>query len=361
MVIAVDIRDPLQAKDLVFKGFITETLRRIAVKNPGHHFVFIVDKGPQDQLLTGNNTEQVVAGWSAANPLFRKYWLNVQLPALLKKKGVALLITTNGSCSPGVKLPQYILLPGVQLLHKQGSKAAIFLQKADHIICFSEQLREAVIRNYKVPAVKTALLKAAASSSFKPLPFEEKQAIKNKYSAGKEYFVYTGMTGTASNLLNLLKAFSLFKKRQQSGFKLLLAGEIDKKDKVFAESLATYKYREDLVLAGPVTSNEKARLVAAAYALVDPSLQEGTGIPALEAAASDVPVIAAAGQPLLEKETFLAADTSDFADIAAQMMLLYKDETLRNQLIEKARTSAKLYNTDRSADGLWELIMKTMA
>lgn len=361
MIIAVDIRDPLQAKDPVFKGFITETLRRIAVKNPGHHFVFIINKGSQELLLTGNNTEQVVAGRSAANPLFRKYWLNVQLPALLKKKGAALLITTDGSCSPGVKLPQYMLLPGMQLLQKHGSRAATFLQKADHIICFSEKMREAVISNYKVPAVKTALLKAAASSQFTPLPFEEKQAIKNKYTAGKEYFVYTGMTGTAGNLLNLLKAFSLFKKRQQSGFKLLLAGDIDKKDKAFAESLATYKYREDLILAGPVTSNEKARLVAAAYALVDPSLQEGTGIPPLEAAASDVPAIAVTGQPLLEKEAFLEADTSDYADIAAQMMLLYKDETLRNRLIEKARVSAKLYNPDRSAEGLWELIMKSIA
>jgi hypothetical protein len=42
-------------------------------------------------------------------------------------------------------------------------------------------------------------------------------------------------------------------------------------------------------------------------------------------------------------------------------MLLYKDENLRSGLIEKGKKINELYSWDKSADLLWECIMKTVA
>ena len=52
-----------------------------------------------------------------------------------------------------------------------------------------------------------------------------------------------------NDLLNLLKAFSVFKKRQKSNWKLVLTGNLRQYDKKFLEDLRTYKYRDDVVMA----------------------------------------------------------------------------------------------------------------
>ena len=59
------------------------------------------------------------------------------------------------------------------------------------------------------------------------MDWEEKELIKEKYADGKAYFLFSGDINQRSNLINLLKAFSFFKKRQKSNMLLLIAGNAD--------------------------------------------------------------------------------------------------------------------------------------
>jgi glycosyltransferase involved in cell wall biosynthesis len=162
--------------------------------------------------------------------------------------------------------------------------------------------------------------------------------------------------------LNLLKAFSIFKKRQASNWKLVLAGNFAGRNKQFMKSLETYKYREDVILAGDLQENELVNIMSSAYALVYPSLWEGSGLAILEAMHSDVPVIASGGSAMQEiaGDAALYVDPSDQTDIAEKMMRLYKDENLRNQLVEKGRNVCRQYNPEQSAALLWQAIVKTV-
>jgi glycosyltransferase involved in cell wall biosynthesis len=56
----------------------------------------------------------------------------------------------------------------------------------------------------------------------------------------------------------------------------------------------------------------------------------------------------------------LYVDPSDQTDIAEKMMRLYKDENLRNQLVEKGRNVCRQYNPEQSAALLWQAIVKTV-
>lgn len=160
--------------------------------------------------------------------------------------------------------------------------------------------------------------------------------------------------------MKLLKAFSVFKKRQQTNMKLVLTGRLAWKYESFTESLQTYKYRNDVVMTGYVPEDELVKIIGAAYSLVYPSLLEGFGVPVLEAMQSDVPVITSVNSSMQEiaKDAALYADATNFADIADKMMLLYKDEKLRNQLIEKGRLVATEYSWDKTANLLWNCIVK---
>ena len=76
-----------------------------------------------------------------------------------------------------------------------------------------------------------------------------------------------------------------------------------------------------------------------------------------------IPVIASA-DPVTKEiagDAALYANTYDHTDIAEKMMLLYKDESLRNNLVEKGKTVIEKYNWDKTADVLWQSIQKAYA
>jgi glycosyltransferase involved in cell wall biosynthesis len=200
----------------------------------------------------------------------------------------------------------------------------------------------------------------AARDIFQPLSDEEKDKVKNTYTGGKEYFVYAGAIHPRKNLTNLLKAFSIFKKRQKSNWKLVLAGRLAWKYKHFVESLETYKYREDVVLTGYLDEKELVKIVAAAYGLVYPSLWEGFGVPVLEAMRCPVITSERSAMQEVAGDAALYINPSDHTDIAEKMMLLYKDENLRNRLIQKGKIICNEYSWDISAGLLWQTIMKAI-
>jgi glycosyltransferase involved in cell wall biosynthesis len=144
--------------------------------------------------------------------------------------------------------------------------------------------------------------------------------------------------------------------------KLLLAGRLAWKYESFTKSLQSYKYRDDVVMTGYVEETELVNITGAAYGLIYPSLFEGFGVPVLEAMRCDVPVITSVNSAMQEiaKEAALYADANSHTDIAEKMMLLYKDENLRKELIEKGRAVAANYDWDKTAALLWQSIEKAM-
>ena len=69
--------------------------------------------------------------------------------------------------------------------------------------------------------IKLHVINPGIDEIFKPLDWEEKEIIREKYAEGKAYFLFSGDINRRSNLINLLKAFSFFKKRQKSNMMLL--------------------------------------------------------------------------------------------------------------------------------------------
>lgn len=144
--------------------------------------------------------------------------------------------------------------------------------------------------------------------------------------------------------------------------KLVLAGRMAWKNDEFIRLLKTYRYRDDVILTGYIEESELARLVAASYALVYPSLFEGFGVPVLEAMQSGVPALTSANSSMEEigGEAGLYFDPRDHEDIAEKMMLIYKDENLRAQLVKQGYEQAQIYSWERTANLLWDSIMKAV-
>lgn len=373
MVIAVNTRFLLSDYLEGYGNFIYETFNRITQNHPEHQFIFIFDRPYDERFVFRKNVKAVVTGPAARHPLLWKLWYDLKIPVVLRKYKADVFVSCDGFCSLRTKVPQCLVVHDLAFLHYPSfikrshllfykKYTPKFLNKAASVVTVSEFSKQDIIKQYKTEPTKIDVVFNGVKEIFQPLNDEDKAATKNKYTDGKEYLVYAGAIHPRKNLMNLLKAFSVFKKRQQTNMKLVLTGRLAWKYESFKENLKSYKYRNDVVMTGYVEDSDLVLLIGSAYGMIYPSLLEGFGVPVLEAMRCDVPVITSANSSMQEiaKDAALFADVESHTNIADKMMLLYKDENLRKELIQKGREVAAAYNWDKTAALLWQSIVKAI-
>ncbi len=371
MVIAVNTRFLLAEYLEGYGNFIFETVSRIIKAHPEHQFVLLYDRPQSQHLISGSNVQAVVAGPPARHPVLWKLWYDFRIPSVLKKIKADVFVSPDGFCSLTTKLPQCLVLHDLAFIHHPAFIPAMqlryyrkntgkFLKKAATIVTVSDFSKQDIISQYNTDPEKITVALIAAKAIFQPLDDTIKQETRNHYTGGKEYFIYTGAVHPRKNLVLLLKAFSIFKKRQQSGMKLLIAGRMAWKNNQFLHLLQTYQHRHDVVLTGYVPDAELVKLTGSAYALLYPSLFEGFGMPVLEAMQCAVPVVTTENSAMQEigSTAALYTDVKDPASLAEKMMLLYKDENLRNKLAAAGPGRAGQFSWDQTAAQLWQCILK---
>lgn len=276
------------------------------------------------------------------------YRTQFKIPNYLKKIRADVFISDNSICYRA-RLPQILLVNNVNgALSRSFAK---FISKATKIIASSENIRQHVIRKYKTDINKIVVLDNFAPVSYKPQGEEKKNAVKESYTDGKEFFLYSGDLGDTKNLINILKAFSLFKKRQKSNMQILITGAMDEKFEELKKQVETYKYKGHVRLAGDIDLQALTEITASAYATLYPVVVETWEPIAMESMQCEVPVITNLSPGLPEPclSAVLRADPNDPADIAEKMMILFKDEKKRSELIDAGKIAVAAYTKDKTA------------
>jgi glycosyltransferase involved in cell wall biosynthesis len=351
--------------------YVKEIFSRIVAQHPEDEFIFVFDRPYEDEFIFAPNVIPLVVSPAARHALAFKYWYDVKAPLALSSYQVDVWVQPYGFCSLSSKIPQVLMVHDLAFVHYPKFLAwhhrwyyqwftRKFLAKAKNIVTVSEHSKTDIIEQYQVAAGKIEVIYGAAKTSFRPLPWQEKQQVKDDFAQGTEYFLFTGGIHPRKNLINLLKAFSLFKKWQHSNMKLLVAGRLAWDYDAMLEKLKTYKYRQDVVLLGYLPDEALAKVTAAAYAMVYPSYFEGFGLPIVEAMQSEVPVITgnSGSMPEIGGDAALYADPADPDRIAKHMLTLYKDETQRSLLAAAGRIQAAKFNWDLAAEKFWQNICR---
>lgn len=362
MIIAVNAVTP--AFKPAQTDFFQEVVLHTASAHPEHRFLLFGFTGRTKDLpsncTAGNSSAQI------KSPLAFLYWLNFGLPSLLKKNNAGMLISYN-SCSLRLKMPQLLFTDDLSFLNHPEAypknwlrfykKHTInFLQKATAVAASSAFLAGQIREQYGTAEEKIIVVPAAANQVFKPaVHWNQQDLMKQKLTGGKEYFLYSGPIFSSQNLVQLLKAFSFFKQRQKSNMQLVLASA-QAAEPSFLKSLASYKYRTDVVVAENISIEEMAGIMAAAYAAVYPAVDDAAGSGVLQALQCSTPVIASntGALPEICGDAAVYCYANDFNDIAAKMMLLFTNEDRRNQLIAKGRTQVQKFDMNKAGQLFWD-------
>jgi len=134
-----------------------------------------------------------------------------------------------------------------------------------------------------------------------------------------DYFLFVGNDKPHKNVGTLVEAFARVHIARPE-LRLVLAGA----------PFARFAQREGVECAGFV--DDLVALYRGALAVVVPSIEEGFGLPALEAMACGAPVITSHAAALVEVTADAALHASDFADA---MLRVARDEALRDELARR--------------------------
>ena len=191
--------------------------------------------------------------------------------------------------------------------------------------------------------------------TFFPIQEIEKQAIRQQFSGGQEYFFYTGAIHPRKNIPRLIRAFEVFKKRTTSPVKLLLAGRLAWQTDEVTAALEQSAYRSDIHLLGYVPEETLPKLMAAALALTYVSLSEGFGLPMLEAMHTDTPVLAANATclPEIAGDAALLVDPLSETAMADGLEKLWADRDFAQQLVERGRVQRERFSWDVAAERVY--------
>lgn len=189
------------------------------------------------------------------------------------------------------------------------AKVALARRQARALITVSEWSRRRLCQQFHLAPERVHVAGEAPSPSFAPAddPAPRRTWLAGRgLSADARYLIYVGGFNPHKNLGMLVDAFAvLCRDDEKSDVQLLLVG--DHAGDVFHADVDALRGRiaaggvhERVHFAGFVPDDELRHLYAGALALVLPSLEEGFGLSAVEAAACGTPCVATVHSPLPE-------------------------------------------------------------
>lgn len=165
--------------------------------------------------------------------------------------------------------------------------------------------------------------------------------------ARENVILFVGALQARKNLIRLVEAFETLPGR----WKLILAGSPGGyRAAEILNRIQTSRCRDRILVAGYVTQERLEQLYSRAAIFAFPSLDEGFGIPVLEAMAYGVPVLTSDTSALAEvaSDAALTVDPLETDQIAAGLQQLMSNDDLRNQLTNKGRLRAAEFPWTRS-------------
>ena len=329
---------------------------QLALKHPTQQFIMLHQKHHVVKKELPSNIKPVKLKYAHNTGVYHSVLNQIQLRAYLKKYKVDFYFSSNESTIPVKGVTKIVLIHQIKSIkQKQKFKKTNY---ADFFIATNETVHEKIIK--VIPELKSKVYMIPYGvEKMEALSIDESAKIKQAFTDEKDFFIAIQKGCSSAQLLVLLKSFSAFKKWQQSSFKLVIYLD-EKQLKSSKKLLANYKYLSDVLLLHK--TEDYTTLFGAAYVALfggnESSFMEMNQL----AFKYKIPML------LPEDEHYHsiaknAAVYCDFSEksISDNLILLYKDETLRNSIIENMKKQSEQLQWEDVSEKLWDCIINKKA
>jgi glycosyltransferase involved in cell wall biosynthesis len=369
-----------------FGRFTRELVAHMVAEHPRHQYTLVVDRATADQsrLPAGARLEVVgtreqptraASATGARSPidLLRMARAAARVPADLfffpavysyypMLRRVPTVVTFHDAIAeshPG------LVFAGARARLFWGAKSWLANRQADRILTVSNDARTRIAAAFGRPESEVAVVNEGPSAAFRPLSdATAARHVLDEYGLPAEPLVlYVGGISPHKNLDGLLRAFA-----RVEGAHLAIVGD-HRGDSFLGcyPDLVALRRRLGLdsrvTFTGFVPDEHLAVLYNAATVLALPSLDEGFGLPAVEAMTCGLAVAASRSGSLPEivGPAGLLFDARDEDAMAAALRRILQDERLRADLAAAGRKRASLFTWSAAARDVVRLLEETVS
>ncbi len=231
--------------------------------------------------------------------------------------------------------------------HRLLIRAAVGRARA--IITPSRASAEAVQRRLHPRCRVVPIREGVAPRWFARGPAPGDQAVPRALGIAAPYFLYVGQWQVHRDVSTAIRALARARTQAPTA-QLVLAGRRDPRRPEIPQLIEKLQLNEAVKMLGPVSDESLAALYRNAAAVVVPSLQEGFGLPVLEAMASGAPVICSDIPVLRETagDAAIRCTPQDEADFG-QAMLRTLDPGERARLVAAGSRQAAAFRWSTAA------------
>jgi len=367
------------------KGFgrYTENLIRnledIDFKNK--YFIFLREDSYKEYQPRNRNFKKVLADYkwySLKEQIFlplklKKYKLDLvhfthfNVPILYKQKFVVTIHDLTLRKFPTTKksFKNFFTYPFKKLGYKIVFSRAV--KKAEKIIAISNYTKQEILKYYNIEPEKIQVIYEGAYSQIKEgkkdelVDLERTKTLSSKIK--KPYLLYVGNAYPHKNLKRLILAFKRVIKIFPDLYLILAGGDDYFYRKLKLEiKKQNPEIKNRVIFPGFISENDLDVLYRNAVLYVFPSLNEGFGLPPIEAMSRGVPVVSSKASCLPEVlgGAALYFNPLEVDDIAEKIKKVLSNKDLRKGLIEKGFKQIKKYSWQKMAretGGLYKAVL----
>ena len=216
--------------------------------------------------------------------------------------------------------------------------------KADLVVTISEYSKRQIEARLGVAPERIAVCRPGVPAWITgPLP--------PRPAGAPGHVLFVGTLEPRKNIPALLAAYRLLAERQPSAPRLVLAGQATPAADAWLSETKAPPLRGRVVVEGYVSNKRRAELYAGADMVVLPSLDEGFGLPALEAMALGIPVVTSnvGALPEVVGDAGILVDPADVAGLAGALERVHTEPRAAARMREAGITRARQFSWPASA------------
>ncbi len=229
--------------------------------------------------------------------------------------------------------------------------------RADRIIAVSRYTADQVANHLGYPPSRIDVVHHGVN----PIPQvaeEDLAAFRKKTELHAPFLLHVGAIQKRKNVVRVIEAFE----RLRSHYLLVLTGSAGYGAERIMARIESSPARDRVRVIGYVDDDSLTKLYRSAEALVFPSLEEGFGLPVLEAMSAGLPVVTSnrSAMPEVAGDAARLVDPDDTDSIEAGIVEVLEDEDRRAELQAKGLVRATQFHWTKAAGETWQVYAKTI-
>jgi glycosyltransferase involved in cell wall biosynthesis len=341
---------------------VLELIRQLQQIDTQHEYLIFVRPGPDHGGIKTTRNFQIIELRAPCFPV----WEQIILPRAVKKYQCDLLHCTSHTAPLNLRVPlittvhDIIYLAKLKLLYQGGTgyqKAGniyrrwlmpFVLKKSSKIIAVSNYVGQQIQAYNPLLAPRLTTIYNGVGAHFRIISHSETlENARKKYQLPEKFLLFLGNTAPKKNTVNVIKAFDQYLKTYgDTQIKLVITDYKEQYLHKTLKALHLSSIKDHIVLTGYVPNEDLPFLYNTAELFLYPSLEEGFGIPMLEAMACQCPIIAGntSSMPEIAENAAMFVNSYDPMKIAEAIRQILCEEALSTALRKKGLERVKHFS-----------------